>query len=172
MKVTYSKAASLAIISLIYGIAIAAGILAYGWFSGLMPTLVVFACMLPGFGLYEEGESAVWLTWLGFAVCLSSATIQLVADTQMHRFRAAYPGKICMAGLWKHGRHPNYFGEIQMWWGVWIMYASLRGFDWLVLAPIAMTALFLFISIPLMERRQLDNKPGYAEYRKKTRILI
>ena len=283
MKVTYSKAASLAIISLIYGISIAAGILAYGWFSGLMPeiwallaadvlatlivwgfgliyenvsvydpywsvappvmftgwaifkgcftlpvillllavwywgirltgnwaftfrglghedwrytkyrktqspllfqltnlfglnlmpTLVVFACMLPGFGLYEEGESAVWLTWLGFAVCLSSATIQLVADTQMHRFRAANPGKICTAGLWKHGRHPNYFGEIQMWWGVWIMYASLRGFDWLVLAPIAMTALFLFISIPLMERRQLDNKPGYAEYRKKTRILI
>ena len=283
MKVSYSKAASLAIISLIYGIAIAAGSLSYGWFSGLMPetwallaadvlatlivwgfgliyenvsvydpywsvappvmftawafykgcftlpvillliavwywgirltgnwaytfrglghedwrytkyrkaqppllfqltnlfglnlmpTLMVFVCMLPGFGLFDAGGTAGWLTWLGFAVCLSSATIQLVADTQMHRFRAAHPGKICTAGLWKNGRHPNYFGEIQMWWGVWIMYASLRGFDWLVLAPVAMTALFLVISIPLMERRQLDNKPGYSEYRKKTRILI
>ena len=52
------------------------------------------------------------------------------------------------------------------------MYASLRGIDWLILAPVAMTALFLFISIPMMERRQLERKPGYAEYRKQTRMLI
>lgn len=138
----------------------------------MMPTLLVFACMLPGFGLFEAGPSARWLTWLGFAVCLSAATIQLVADTQIHRFRDTHPGQFCNVGLWRHGRHPNYFGEVAMWWGVWLMYASLRGVDWLILAPVAMTALFLFISIPMMERRQLENKPGYAEYRKKTRILI
>ncbi len=142
----------------------------------MMPTLLVFACMLPGFGLFDASEagaaSANWLTWLGFIVCLSSATIQLVADTQIHRFRNAHPGQYCNVGLWKHGRHPNYFGEVQMWWGVWLMYASLRGIDWLILAPVAMTALFLFISIPMMERRQLERKPGYAEYRKQTRMLI
>ena len=142
----------------------------------MMPTLLVFACMLPGFGLFDASgagaASANWLTWLGFIVCLSSATIQLVADTQIHRFRNAHPGQYCNVGLWKHGRHPNYFGEVQMWWGVWLMYASLRGIDWLILAPVAMTALFLFISIPMMERRQLEHKPGYAEYRKRTRMLI
>ena len=142
----------------------------------MMPTLLVFACMLPGFGLFDASgagaASANWLTWLGFIVCLSSATIQLVADTQIHRFRNAHPGQYCNVGLWKHGRHPNYFGEVQMWWGVWLMYASLRGIDWLILAPVAMTALFLFISIPMMERRQLERKPGYAEYRKQTRMLI
>ena len=142
----------------------------------MMPTLLVFACMLPGFGLFDVSgagaASANWLTWLGFIVCLSSATIQLVADTQIHRFRNAHPGQYCTVGLWKHGRHPNYFGEVQMWWGVWLMYASLRGIDWLILAPVAMTALFLFISIPMMERRQLERKPGYAEYRKQTRMLI
>lgn len=138
----------------------------------MMPTLLVFACMLPGLGLYSTPEQANIFTWLGFVICLSSATIQLVADTQIHRFRDGHPGQICNVGLWKNGRHPNYFGEIQMWWGVWLMYASLRGLDWLVLAPVAMTALFLFISIPMMERRQLENKPGYADYRKKTRILI
>ena len=137
----------------------------------MMPTVLVFACMLPGFKLFGA-ESANWLTWLGFVICLSSATIQLVADTQIHRFRDAHPGQFCNVGLWKNGRHPNYFGEIQMWWGVWIMYASLHGIDWLILAPVAMTALFLFISIPMMERRQLERKPGYAEYRKQTRILI
>jgi len=138
----------------------------------LMPTLLVFACMLPGFGLYESTSPVTWLTWLGFAVCLSSATIQLIADTQIHRFRAAHPGEFCRTGLWKKGRHPNYFGEIQFWWGIWLMYASMEGIDILILAPMAMTALFLFISIPMMERRQLQNKPGYAEYRKLTRLLI
>ena len=137
----------------------------------MMPTLMVFACMLPGLGLYD-GSGANALTWAGFVLCLSSATIQLVADTQIHRFRDAHPGQVCDVGLWKHGRHPNYFGEIQMWWGVWVMYASLKGIDWHILAPVAMTCLFLFISIPMMERRQLENKPGYATYRKGTRILI
>ena len=137
----------------------------------MMPTVLVFACMFPGFKLFGAA-SANWLTWLGFVICLSSATIQLVADTQIHRFRDAHPGQFCNVGLWKNGRHPNYFGEIQMWWGVWIMYASLNGIDWHILAPVAMTALFLFVSIPMMERRQLERKPGYAEYRKQTRILI
>ena len=137
-----------------------------------MPTVLVFAAMLPGFGLYDGISATSLLTWFGFAICLTAATIQLIADTQIHRFRDTHPGQYCDTGLWKHGRHPNYFGEITMWWGVWVMYASLHGMDWLILGPMAMTALFLFISIPMMERRQLQNKSGYAEYRKKTRMLI
>ena len=138
----------------------------------MVPTLVVFACMLPGFGLFEAPGTANAITWAGFAICLASATLQLVADTQIHRFRAAHPGAVCDVGLWKRGRHPNYFGEVMMWWGVWLMYASLRGIDWLMLAPFAMTDLFLFISIPMMERRQLARKPAYAAYRKRTRLFI
>ena len=138
----------------------------------MMPTVLVFVAMLPGFGLFDAVSSANLLTWLGFVICLMAATIQLVADTQIHRFRETHEGQYCDVGLWKHGRHPNYFGEITMWWGVWTMYASLYGLNWLIIGPVAMTALFLFISIPMMERRQLQNKPGYAEYRKKTRRLI
>ena len=143
----------------------------------MVPTLVVFAAMLPGLKIYELNAlnitpSLVGRVGVGFVICLSSATIQLIADKQSHDFRAAHPGEVCNVGLWKHGRHPNYFGEIQFWWGIWIMYAALNGFDWFILGPIAMTALFLGISIPLMEQRQLANKPGYAEYRKQTRMLI
>ena len=118
----------------------------------MMPTVLVFAAMLPGFGLFESMETANMLTWFGFAICISAATLQLVADTQIHRFREEHPSQYCNVGFWKHGRHPNYLGEISMWWGVWTMYASIYGFDWLIIAPIAMTALFLFISIPMMER--------------------
>jgi steroid 5-alpha reductase family enzyme len=138
----------------------------------MMPTLVVFAAMLPGLKLFETIVPANVLTYFGCIVCLASATIQLIADKQSHDFRAAHPGKVCNVGLWKHGRHPNYFGEIQFWWGIWIMYASLNGIDLYIGGAIAMTALFLGISIPLMEKRQLANKPDYAEYRQQTRILI
>ena len=151
----------------------------------MVPTLVVFAAMLPGLKLYEVSNSVYTLSAgcglfsisaavliLGFIVCLSSATIQLIADKQSHDFRAAHPGEVCNVGLWKHGRHPNYFGEIQFWWGIWIMYAALNGIDWFILGPITMTALFLGISIPLMEHRQLANKPDYAAYRRHTRLLI
>jgi steroid 5-alpha reductase family enzyme len=139
------------------------------------PTLIVFACMLPGLGVFDSHAPADAWTWVGFTMCIAAPTIQLVADRQIHIFRAEHPGRYCDTGLWKHGRHPNYFGEILMWWGVWVMYVSLEGFakhPLYVLAPIAMTAMFLFISIPMMERRQLQNKPGYAEYRRRTRILI
>ena len=145
----------------------------------MVPTLVVFAAMLPGLKLYENPLSfkftsavSFGLLFLGFVICLIAPTIQLIADKQSHDFRAANPGKVCNVGLWKHGRHPNYFGEIQFWWGIWIMYVPFGGIDWFILGPIAMTALFLGISIPLMEQRQLANKPGYAEYRRQTRILI
>ena len=150
----------------------------------MMPTLVVFAAMLPGLKLFERhfdmnvmfvNDGHLFTTihlCLAFLVCLVAPTIQLVADKQSHDFRAAHPGQVCNVGLWKHGRHPNYFGEILFWWGIWMMYSVFNGFDWYILAPIAMTALFLGISIPLMEKRQLANKPGYAEYRQQTRILI
>lgn len=155
----------------------------------MMPTLVVFAAMLPGLKLYEwgfsfldvynqcrEGIHCLLTTSIhlcvGFLVCIAAATIQLIADKQIHVFRAANPGQYCNVGLWKHGRHPNYFGEIMFWWGIWMMYCVLGGIDWLICGPIAMTALFVCISIPLMEKRQLQNKPGYAEYRKQTRMFI
>lgn len=143
----------------------------------MVPTLVVFAAMLPGLQLYNHSAAAYTVPELammifGCVVCISSATIQLIADKQIHDFRASHPGQCCNVGLWAKGRHPNYFGEIQFWWGIWMMYAALNGFDWFILGPIAMSALFLGISIPLMEKRQLANKPGYADYRKSTRLLI
>ena len=142
----------------------------------MMPTLVVFAAMLPGLKLFEEPLAiSRWplaICIFGFLVCISAATIQLIADKQSHDFRAAHPGEVCNIGLWKHGRHPNYFGEMAFWWGIWIMYAAFNGIDLFIGGPIAMSAMFLGISIPLMEKRQLANKPGYAAYRKQTRMLI
>jgi len=149
----------------------------------LMPTIVVFLAMVPGFLLIGVSAAvpvhADIATWLGFFVCIAAATLQLVADTQAHRFRRNHRGEVCMTGLWGISRHPNYLGEILMWWGIYIIYLTAAAGDrsWeMILLPaagaLANTCLFVFISIPMMEKRQIANKPGYSEYRKKVRMLI
>ena len=146
----------------------------------MMPTVIVFLVMIPAFLVIEAAFQANVVCWLGFAMCLTAATLQLVADTQRHRFAKDHRGQICEVGLWRHGRHPNYFGEILMWWGIWVMYLALwvetgtgcSFRDFCVVGPLLNTGLFCFISVPLMEKRQLQNKPGYAEYQKRTRMFL
>lgn len=148
----------------------------------LMPTIVVFLAMIPGFLLIGTSVASlradIW-TWMGFIVCISAATLQLISDTQAHRFRREHKGEVCTVGLWSRSRHPNYLGEILMWWGIYIIYLTdcSECHSWeLILLPaigaLANTCLFVFISIPMMEKRQLANKPGYAAYRENVRMLI
>ncbi|MBR4453187.1 MAG: DUF1295 domain-containing protein [Bacteroidales bacterium] len=144
----------------------------------MVPTLVVFLALLPGMEIVENKglADANIFTWIGFAVALTAVAIELIADTQRHRFAKTHAKKeVCNVGLWKHGRHPNYFGEISFWWGIWLMFVSVNQFQshvWYVVGPVIMTCLFLFISIPLMEKRQMTNKTDYAAYKAQTRILI
>lgn len=137
----------------------------------MMPTLVVYLAMVPAIRILQEAPDCTVWTWLGAAMSLAATVIQYSADTTAHRFRREHKGEICKVGLWKHGRHPNYFGEILMWWGVWVQWAGVA-LDWTVAGAIAITALFLGISVPLMESRQMKNKPGYAQYKKEARVLI
>lgn len=147
-------------------------------FAGLnmVPTIVVFMAMVPGFKIIEYGLPANALTVLACLLCIGAATLQLVADHQIHQFIREKKGRVCNVGLWKHGRHPNYFGEITMWWGVYLMFLSVTpniAHDWFWLIGAVMnTLLFCYISIPLMEGRQLKNKPEYAEYKKHTRRFV
>lgn len=144
----------------------------------MVPTIVVFLGMIPALALTEiapESAGTNVLTVAGCLVSIAAAVLQLVADTQSHRFRAAHPGEVCNVGVWKHGRHPNYFGEIMMWWGIWLVYVSIVGLSvntWYIAGPLSVTVLFCVVSIPLMEARQLANKPQYAEYKKQTRWFI
>lgn len=144
----------------------------------MMPTIVVFLCMIPGIKIMETGAEpqgilSIILLITGFVMSIAAMLIQLIADTQAQRFRAQNPGKVCNTGIWKHGRHPNYFGEFLMWWGVWVMYLSTNlKIDFCIVGAIAVTLMFRFISVPLMEHRQLKRKPEYAAYKASTRIFI
>ena len=90
----------------------------------------------------------------------------------MHKFRKNRDGTFIRRGLWKYSRHPNYLGEILMWWGIGLSVVCATPNAWYLLAgAIANTVLFLAVSIPLAEGRQ-SQKDGFAEYKKQTRMLL
>lgn len=106
-----------------------------------------------------------WILWfVGFV-------IEAVADQQKLAFKnnTANKGKWCDAGLWGFTRHPNYFGEILLWWGIFIAAIPvLRGGQWAAIAgPIFITVILLFLSgIPLLEASADKRYGGLAEYRR------
>ena len=137
-----------------------------------VPTLVVWGCTLPAVFAIREGLSLSVLSAVFLALSLGAALLQGTADVQMHRYRKHRDGAFCRSGLWKYSRHPNYLGEILMWWGVGLSVVAACPAAWGYLSgALANTALFLFVSIPLADGRQ-SRKEGFAEYKKQTRMLL
>ena len=143
-------------------------------FAGIhmMPTLIVYACTLPAVFVTRAELTANAGSYTGAAVCFGAATLQLVADIQMQKFRKSGQHGLIRMGLWKHARHPNYLGEILMWWGVAIQTVSVLPESWwLIAGALANTVMFFTVSIPMADKRQ-SSKPGYAEYKAFTRSLL
>ena len=137
-----------------------------------VPTLVVYGCVLPGVYAIREGLSLTPLSLIFLAVSFGAAVMQGIADIEMHRFRKKRTAPFIRDGLWKYSRHPNYLGEILMWWGVGLSAALAAPRAWPLLAgALANTVLFLSVSIPMAEKRQ-SRKEGYAAYRRQTRMLL
>lgn len=140
----------------------------------LFPTLVVYLCLLPALHYIQFGGINL-VTLLGFALCISAATLQLVADVQLHRFQrqAKNRGQIIRHGVWRHARHPNYLGEILMWWGVFVVLLSVRPSLWLLgIGALTNTLMFLLISIPMAESRMAGYKEGFDRYVQETNRLL
>ena len=138
----------------------------------LMPTLIVYLCTLPAVFVIRNELSANAGSVIGMAVCIGAATLQLFSDVQMQRYRKSGENGLIRMGLWKYARHPNYLGEILMWWGVGIQAVSVMPDHWYLLAgALANTIMFFAVSIQLADKRQ-SQKPGYAEYKAATRSLL
>jgi len=133
----------------------------------LFPTLIVFlgcVALLPAF--VPGSRPASILDLAGFIVTLGAIVIEAGADRQLRRFIRSRkdPSQVLDTGLWALSRHPNYFGEVLFWWGLWLFgLAANPSWWWTVAGPVAVTALFLGVSIPMMDRRLVARHPGYAE---------
>ena len=138
----------------------------------MVPTLVVYLCTVPAVYAIQEELSATVLSIVFLCVSLCAAVMQGVADIQMHKFRKNKSGSFIRTGLWKYSRHPNYLGEILMWWGIGlsVVCAAPSAYH-LLIGAFANTVLFLSVSIPLAEGKQ-SQKTGYLEYKSQTRALL
>lgn len=138
----------------------------------MVPTLVVYGCILPAVYAVREGLTANVPAIICLCISLGAAIMQGTADIQMHKFRKHRDGAFIRRGLWKYSRHPNYLGEILMWWGVGLSVVSAAPNAWYLDAgAVANTVLFLAVSIPMADGRQ-SRKEGFAEYKKQTRMLL
>ena len=138
----------------------------------LFPTIVVYLCMLPIAYLFYKGTEFSYLIIIGFVISILAFLLQLISDIEMHKFRKLGTHKLIDVGLWKYSRHPNYLGEISMWWGIYfMMVAILPNYWFLFIGALVNNLMFLFISIPMAEKRQ-SAKEGFVEYKSRTRMLL
>ncbi len=120
--------------------------------------------------LYSSTEGIGVLTMLGITIWCIGYFFEVVGDWQLDQFIGSKPkqGDILSTGLWKYTRHPNYFGEVTMWWGLWIMVAVLPMSYLALMSPIMITFLILKVSgIPMLEKR-FEGNPAFEEYKRKT----
>jgi steroid 5-alpha reductase family enzyme len=139
------------------------------------PTLQVFLACLPLYPALAVGSRPLGaLDALAAVVTAGAIALETIADEQLRAFnRKKQPGDICTRGLWAWLRHPNYLGELLFWWGLWLFgVAAAPDWYWSVIGPLAITAMFIFASVPMLDRRNLARRPGYAELMKSVPALI
>lgn len=140
--------------------------------------LLYVTCLPAQIGVAAAGAEAIGpLAMAGAALWLLGMVFETVGDWQLSRFRAdpASKGKVLDTGLWRYTRHPNYFGDACVWWGVWLA-ASEAGLGVAlgsVIGPLFLTfTLTKWSGKPLLEKGMADRRPGYAEYVRKTSGFI
>ncbi|GAC70251.1 DUF1295 domain-containing protein [Gordonia soli] len=131
----------------------------------LVPTLQVFLGMLPVYvAVTHDSVELAWLAGIAAAVGFSAVALEYVADAQLRAFsRDRRPGQVMDHGLWSWSRHPNYFGEFAFWCALALFGVATVPGDawWLFIGAVAMLAMFLGASIPMMEDRSLERRPDY-----------
>jgi steroid 5-alpha reductase family enzyme len=114
------------------------------------------------------------LTWLdaaGFVIWLIGFLFESVSDWQLAQFKAVpgNKGKVMDRGLWSYSRHPNYFGDCMVWWGLFVIALSTPHSWWTVISPLVISAVLLKMTgVPLMEKTIVETRPGYREYIRRT----
>jgi len=117
----------------------------------------------------------VILDFLGTIVWTVGFIFEAVADWQLYRFKAdpENKGKVMKKGLWAYSRHPNYFGESLIWWGLFLITLATPGSFWTVISPMVITFLLLKVSgVTLLEKTIVDSRPEYRDYIESTSSFI
>lgn len=142
----------------------------------LLPTVFVFFGCIPMYFVFQNPEPFGIIDTVASLITFGAVVIELISDNQLREFklnRTDSSPKVLSTGLWAYSRHPNYFGEITFWIGLFLFMLNNYTYEnyWVATGVVLMIILFVFISIPMMEKREM-RKEGYKEYKSKVSILI
>jgi steroid 5-alpha reductase family enzyme len=126
---------------------------------------------LPAQVTMTASDGLGWLAVIGLALWAIGLFFETVGDWQLARFKAdeSNAGKVMDHGLWRYTRHPNYFGDFCVWWGIFLVAITGTSMAWTVIGPFVMSTLLLRVSgVSLLEKTISKRRPGYEEYVRKT----
>lgn len=141
----------------------------------LFPTLLVFAGMWPLFSLFHGNQPLEWMFYLGVLISFSGILLEFFADNQLFKFRNRKNPRmeeLLDTGLWGKMRYPNYLGEMLFWIGLFFLGHSFGAPIYTGIGALAMCCLFVFISIPMKEKRMLERRSNFQDYQKRVPMLI
>ncbi len=157
-----------------------------GWKGNILLKEYLNIFLLQGLLMYLVGISIVIINYLGgntkdpffyigIIVWVVGFIFESIADKQLRDFiknRKSKDKRIMDEGLWKYSRHPNYFGEITMWWGIFLLSIGTNLWLLTLISPVTITYLIVKVSgVPLLEKKYEDNAE-FIKYKKKTSILF
>lgn len=121
-----------------------------------------------------QSSTFTWITLFGAIIWMTGFYFESLGDYQLEQFKRNIEnkGKILNTGLWKYSRHPNYFGESTMWWGIGLAAFGSGAGSLSFIGPAVITYMLLFVSgIPILEK-SFERRPGYKEYKEVTSVFI
>ena len=120
-------------------------------------------------------DRLIWTDFLGASIWLVGFFFEAVGDFQLQKFKKdpANKGKVMDRGLWAYTRHPNYFGEALIWWGMFIVSMANPSNVWVIVGPILITILLLKVSgVTLLEKTIVETRPHYRDYIERTNAFL
>jgi len=125
--------------------------------------------------LSSQPARLTWLDYLGLGLWMIGFFFEAVGDWQRARFKAIpkSKGMVMDQGLWAYTRHPNYFGETLIWWGIFLITLATPGSWWTIVSPLIITVVLLKMTgVTLMEKTIVHTRPGYSEYIARTNAFL
>lgn len=140
--------------------------------QGCIMFLISFSAIIAS---QNKGGSAYSpIVFAGVMIWVVGFIVESVADKQLGKFvrNPKNKGHVLQSGLWRYSRHPNYFGEVTQWWGIFTIVSGMPYGLLAIISPLTITAMILFVSgIPLLEKKYAD-RPEFQAYQKRTSIFI
>ena len=146
-----------------------------------LPVIFIFQAVLaswvalPLLTIFSSAQPLQWFDIIGLLLLGGGFIIEAIADRQLQIFKiknSNNPDAVCCTGLWRYSRHPNYFGEFCVWWGIYLLALSAGGY-WTIISPLLMSFLLLkFSGVGRMEKQIDQRRSEYIKYKKNTSVFF